>query len=135
MTMFDNLSDRDKTVARHLIGWLHEHNGVPISYKDFALYIHEKEGGNPVSNHGKGLWIHWHALNGPLGGIADVCIEHSHPLLPSLVVYQGKEYSGDGFYEKYDAAYGHTRTEPYSTADKNDFSKSERQECLKRFAR
>lgn len=134
MLMFNNLSDDEQLIARHLVKVLRERKGKPISYGEFARYIHDSaEGEVQVSSHGKGLRIHWRALGKPLGHIADACSAQGYPLLPSIVVYKNKKYSGDGFYEKNNAAKGITRTEPYTTNEKEELSNKERRLCLERF--
>lgn len=132
--MFNNLSNDEQLIARHLVNVLRERKGKPISYGKFAHYIHDnEEKGVEVSSHGKGLRIHWRALGKPLGHIADACSAQGYPLLPSIVVYKNKKYSGDGFYEKYNAAKDIARTEPYATDEKEELSDIERRLCLERF--
>ena len=118
MLVFNSLSDDEQLIAQHLVNVLRERKGEPISYGEFAHYIHDSaEEKVQVSSHGKGLRIHWRALGKPLGHIA----------------YKNKKYSGDGFYEKYNAAKGITRTEPYTTNEKEELSNKERRLCLERF--
>ena len=132
--MFNNLSDDEQLIAQYLVNVLVERKGEPISYGEFARYIHDgEEKGVKVSSHGKGLRIHWRALGKPLGHIADACSAQGYPLLSSIVVYKSKKYSGDGFYEKYNAAKGITRARPYSVNEKEELSDKERRLCLERF--
>lgn len=92
MLVFNSLSDDEQLIAQHLVNVLRERKGEPISYGEFAHYIHDSaEEKVQVSSHGKGLRIHWRALGKPLGHIADACSAQGYPLLPSIVTYKKQE--------------------------------------------